>query len=1092
MESRQSGIVLGRIRTLFDEGRIGTMTDDQLLERFAARRAEAAEATDAAEVAFEVLVLRHGPMVLSVCRRVLRDPHEVEDAFQATFLILARRSGSIRKREVLGGWLRKVAQRVAARARELSVRRGAIEPIRPVSSVEDPGKIVEREDLCTAVLDEIQLLPEKYRLPVQFCYIEGQTHDEAARRLAWPVGTVRTRLTWARDRLRARLTRRGLVVPAGFIGASLASLKASTELPSTLVKATVETASGRAVGTAAITLATKVLRAMVMSQVKLAVLFVLVAGSVAGFAAALSGAQGGKVAAVFAGHAKGGRPAEPQAEVQKEPPAAREVGTVFFQVVDRKTTQPLSGVTLKVWINGKIDRQQITDDSGRMVIRLPEGDFERFTITARGDGYVPMRVYLRHVAAKETEVPRYYKLAMERGTSIGGIVRDEDGRPIEGVAVEFHETSPDDRGREALDFDGITARTDSQGRWHIDLIPAGLDLGHLHFTFSHPEFVSWIDAGNIQPSATPDQLRQQSGVIVLHRGVPIAGRVVNRGGRPIAGAAVRLGEHFWLPRTTTDAEGRFRIGNAGPQESFLSVQAAGYAPEMNPVIVRRGLPPIEFRLAAGRTIRGRVVDSRGQPIAGAGVYASQWRGKQNLDWRSVTDAEGQFRWENAPVDAVSIGAGKPGYGDVTISVRSSDNEQVITLAPDKTLRFRGSVTDAETGRPIETFDVVPGTQIHGPAPLWMVTFAKTHHGGRYRFSFDAHGTQPHMIRVEAKGYLPAVSPVHENDAGEQAFDARLTRGEWVEGVVRRLDGAPLSGAEVIVVTVNGIHISGGKTYQREYHPHLLTGADGRYSFSPPAGPYRLIALHDQGYAEAASQQLAELRGLTIAPWGRIEGTLRVGGKPLAHEIVIASLDEERIDSVLGVQNESRALTDENGRFVVERVTPGEANVHWQPKGPGRTTPDRYYQPAFVNVLPGQTAHVDLKQEGGRPLVGHVAGPDAAGHELDVSAANAYLLLKLPEVPYPPGLAEQDRREWLRHWRLTPDADEYRRRKRGFAHSLKLQPDGSFRIDEIQPGDYVLHVRVKGFAELILDVKVPEPSAGQAKAPIDLGIVALKR
>jgi hypothetical protein len=128
MTARQSGIILEPIRSLFNEGRIGTMTDEQLLQRFAARRADADQALKAAELAFEVLVLRHGPTVMGVCRRVLRDPHGVEDAFQATFLVLARRASSIRKPEVLGGWLVKVAYRVATRARALSARRAALEP----------------------------------------------------------------------------------------------------------------------------------------------------------------------------------------------------------------------------------------------------------------------------------------------------------------------------------------------------------------------------------------------------------------------------------------------------------------------------------------------------------------------------------------------------------------------------------------------------------------------------------------------------------------------------------------------------------------------------------------------------------------------------------------------------------------------------------------------------------------------------------------------------------------------------------------------------------------------------------------------------
>ncbi len=183
MAARQSGIVVGQIRMLFNQGRIGTMSDEQLLEQFTVRRAEADEASEAANCAFEAIVLRHGPMVLAVCRRVLRDPHDVEDAFQATFLILARRAGSIRNPNVLGGWLRKVAHRVAARAKAVSVRTLALDANQPVSSADGPGTIAERDDLRIAVLDEVELLPEKYRLPVQLCYIEGQTHDEAARQL---------------------------------------------------------------------------------------------------------------------------------------------------------------------------------------------------------------------------------------------------------------------------------------------------------------------------------------------------------------------------------------------------------------------------------------------------------------------------------------------------------------------------------------------------------------------------------------------------------------------------------------------------------------------------------------------------------------------------------------------------------------------------------------------------------------------------------------------------------------------------------------------------------------------------------------------
>ncbi len=130
------------------------------------------------------------------------------------------------------------------------------------------------------------------------------------------------------------------------------------------------------------------------------------------------------------------------------------------------------------------------------------------------------------------------------------------------------------------------------------------------------------------------------------------------------------------------------------------------------------------------------------------------------------------------------------------------------------------------------------------------------------------------------------------------------------------------------------------------------------------------------------------------------------------EIIVASVDEARIDpNWLSVQNESRAQTDEHGRFLIERVAPGSASVYWRPaKWDARTTGLQYYHHEFLDVVPGQTIRVDLTQEAGRPLVGRVVVPDAAGHRLELAGSSACLLVKLPEVPYPPGLAQKDRQE----------------------------------------------------------------------------------
>jgi RNA polymerase sigma-70 factor (ECF subfamily) len=194
--------LFGPLNRLFRTGTLVGLSDGQLLERFVRRHDEAAEA------AFEVLVERHGPMVLGVCRRVLRDLHDAEDAFQATFLVLVRKAGTVRERESVAEWLHGVAVRVSAHARVASARRRQVEQRARAGA--GPSPAYEAHPTDSDIEDEVERLPRELRAVVVLCYLEGLTHEQAAQRLGWPVGTVRSRLARARDRLRTRLTRRGL------------------------------------------------------------------------------------------------------------------------------------------------------------------------------------------------------------------------------------------------------------------------------------------------------------------------------------------------------------------------------------------------------------------------------------------------------------------------------------------------------------------------------------------------------------------------------------------------------------------------------------------------------------------------------------------------------------------------------------------------------------------------------------------------------------------------------------------------------------------------------------------------------------------
>ncbi len=217
MTTNRGGVVLRHMRTLFDAGTVAGMTDGQLLDRFASRRGEAAG------LAFAALVERHGGMVLRVCRRTLSDPDDAEDAFQTTFLVLAQKAGSIRSRDSIASWLHGVAHRVASCSRSAAARRRLHE--RRYADLAGPAVFVGREDdeTLSAIHEEIERLPERYRAPVVLCDLEGLAYEQAARHLGCPAGTIKSRLARGRERLGDRLRRRGLAPALGVLGPSLRS-----------------------------------------------------------------------------------------------------------------------------------------------------------------------------------------------------------------------------------------------------------------------------------------------------------------------------------------------------------------------------------------------------------------------------------------------------------------------------------------------------------------------------------------------------------------------------------------------------------------------------------------------------------------------------------------------------------------------------------------------------------------------------------------------------------------------------------------------------------------------------------------------------
>jgi RNA polymerase sigma factor (sigma-70 family) len=270
--------IVRQLRHLAGAPEAGPSEDRRLLEQFLSRHDESA---------FALLVRRHGPLVLGVCRRILRDPLDADDAFQAVFLVLLRKARSLRDRDLLANWLYGVAYRTALKARTQRARRRALEKQVAELPERAPDVSAEGAELREALGEEVRRLPEKYRLPVLLCYLQGATLTEAARELGWPAGTVSGRLARAREMLRGRLTRRGMG-PAAAAAEAVLWGQSSAAVPGPLVESTVQAAASliadrnaAALPAPVAALMKGVLNAMFLSKVKIAVLVVLAVGVVA-------------------------------------------------------------------------------------------------------------------------------------------------------------------------------------------------------------------------------------------------------------------------------------------------------------------------------------------------------------------------------------------------------------------------------------------------------------------------------------------------------------------------------------------------------------------------------------------------------------------------------------------------------------------------------------------------------------------------------------------------------------------------------------------------------------------------------------------
>jgi RNA polymerase sigma factor (sigma-70 family) len=987
---------MGCLSTLYGLGAPGGMTDGELLDLFVSRPAEAAE------LAFAALVRRHGGMVLGVCRRSLGDRHAAEDAFQATFLVLAQRARAIRRSDSVGGWLHRVARRVAGRAAYAARRRrGAEGPlIGEVEEMREPGDSLERSDLRVVIDQEIDRLGDDLRQAVVLCDLEGLTYEQAAERLRWPVGTVKSRLSRARGRLRERLSRRGVAPSALAVAGAAWAAEATAGISPALVGAAVRAAlawTGRAgvVPAAVAGLAREEAWSMSVARLRLAAAWVGIVG-VSSLLAGLSLARGpGLVAA---------DPAKVPVVTGDSPPAP----------------DPAAG-SIRLGASG-----QVVDAQGRPVPGA--------------------RVFLREWAIRRTA-----------GMSEA---QDRELRRTGKFADILAETRADDEGR--FRFEGVAAPS----------FPSAEDNRHLGKSWFPWDLVALADGHGAAWARLTPRNQTSPVTIALPAESKLRGRVTGPGGRPIAGAAVRVSEIALLSarvrdsgtseerldlnwssvpiESTTDEEGRYEISHLPPerrisvvvtaeghrQEYFLAATTDRPVPDLEDttyhsgrtivanVPVRTGAIDVELRPTDHRLLGRLVAEGSGDPVVGAMVLNG---------WERVgkTDADGRFTIEELSAGTIELHAKAEDEAwaplDVALEIPAGEKVVERTFHLPHGVAVSGRVTDG-AGGPVAgaRLRYEHAADAEGVPTLFGLE-ATTDAQGGFRLAVPAGRGSIVLVGVPA-GY-PALQGRAIGSPPAAGFSKPVEgrSGDVVEGLTFVLDRGGRT--TVRAVDPDGRPIEGAEV--RRYGlvpqdaPPNRTDAEGRAEVAGllPEATYTVDIVHparklgrrlEVGPDEVAAAD----RPIEVAleKLGSVEGrVLDEGGEPLGGPVLWLRSNVKAPEQ-LGVPLESANKVGDDGSFRFDGLVPGGSyyvdvaveghagayseEVVVEPGAVKRLTPFRL--PAADRELKGVV--VDPR---GKPVAGATVGLDQSGRTqlnpsgrwfMDTDAEGRFHLTNLPRGP----------------------------------------------------------------------------------------------
>jgi RNA polymerase sigma factor (sigma-70 family) len=870
-------------------------SDEQLLHAFTARREESA---------FAVLVHRHGPMVMGVCRRVLGHQQDAEDAFQATFLVLARNAAALRKKTALASWLQGTAYRTALKAKQSAARRRKHEGHAPSRSPADPaGELLWRE-VRTLLDEEIARLPEIYRSVFILCCLESVSQAEAARRLGVKEGTVSSRLTVARKRLSQRLARRGVELTA-LLAASALTTETASALPAVLLANTI----GGVVSPAVAALADGGSSILTIGKIKLTAALMLAASVLTG-------------AGLWVCHSPPTPNAAPPQSAAKEnaekpkprtPPEEKKKPTVEIQgQVLNPEGKPFAGAKIyycllildrRMTDNGRArhNAQAISAADGRFRFQMPQSDLDKMeqdtpwdqaTVIAVAPGYGPAWENF----TTPGEAARLKLRLVKDDVPINARILDLEGRPIPGVTVRARAIDGPLSGRldlEDLALPHMETTTDARGRFRLTGIgrerEAELSLRGPTIAAKERDVIvrtriakpSYVPINKDRPELGKLSYYGATSDIVAAPTKPIIGTVRDKDtDKPLPGVTIRsqlmMGNGTLLRdflQTTSDQEGRYRLVGMpkGKGNEIMAVAPAGqpYFLSLKEVGDTLGLDAVrvDFALKRGVWVRGRVTDKvTGKPV------------RARLRYGAFLD--------NPHLRGV------PGYDGSATTVTRDDGSFTVLALPGRGLL---AVT-AEEDRFLLSVgaDQIPAAD----KTSTNVEFIQTH---------------PLFMSAEHHAFVP-INPGEDGKAA--ACDVQLDPGKTIQGTILDPDGKPLDGAKVM-----DLKLMWSK-------PQPLPGSHFTATVLDPRNPRQIFFYHQGRQLGAAILVRGdEKKPLTVRlqPCGVVTGRiLDAKGQACPEWASYGQSENANMNNTTGRwwQLYVSGRTNKEGRFRIEGLIPG--------------------------------------------------------------------------------------------------------------------------------------------------------------------------